>query len=201
MTDEREAFIESGGEEEPRASVRNLRLPVNPDGTIDWDSASDKHKKAFIEAIKADPNGILANIQEEATGTPDAASQVADATVVALANALFIVEGIAYATIGKRIVPVMAHLHPIVAIKACMVTAEDMEPVMEPCKRLIARYAPPQLLEYQDWAVVGEHLIKLSAIKFHQCLELAQQIEKMKKGQATSGPNGGVVIEGQGNIQ
>lgn len=176
------AFVESGAEEDvPRGRTRSLKLPMTDEGLIDWDSAQDKHKKAFIEAIKNDPNGILANIQEEAGGEGGVAGpQVADATVVALANAVFIVEGVAFSTIGAKAVPVLKHLNPIVAIKACTVTQEEMEPVMEPAKRLIARYMPPSFLEYQDFAVVGEHLIKLSAAKFKACIELAMEIEKMK---------------------
>lgn len=192
--DERSAFVESGAEEEAPRHVKNLRLPINPDGTIDWDSATDKHKKAFIEAIKSDPSGILQNIQEEAGGEVSG-PEIADSTVVALANAIFIVEGIAYAKIGPKIVPVLSNLHVFVAIKACMVTREEMEPIMEPCKRIIARYTPAEYLQYQDWAVIGEHLIRLSAAKFHACIELAQKIEQMKNGATPSRVNGGVVIE------
>jgi hypothetical protein len=62
---------------------------------------------------------------------------------------------------------------------------------MEPSKRLIARYMPPQFLEYQDFAVVGEHLLKLSTEKFKACLELAIQIENMKaSGPAPEKANG-----------
>jgi hypothetical protein len=193
-----DAFVESGSEEEPRASVKNLRLPINPDGTIDWDSASQKHKDAFVQAIKSDPNGILQNIQEEAgqAVSEDGDSGIADSTVVALANAIFIVEGVAFAVVGKRVVPVLANLHPFVAIKACTVTHEDMEPVMEPAKRIVARFTPAKWLQYQDFAVVGEHLLKLSAQKFQACVELAQRIEQMKNGQARK-PNGGVVIDAE----
>lgn len=191
------AFIESGAaEDEPRSRSRNLRLPINEDGTIDWESAQDKHKKAFIEAIKNDPNGILQNIQEEATEGGVSGPQVADATVVALANAVFMVEGAAFATIGPKVAPVLKHLHPVVAIKACMVTQEEMEPVMEPAKRLVARYMPPQFLEYQDFAVVGEHLIKLSAAKFKACIDLAMEIEQMKlSGNGTRQPVNGKAVE------
>lgn len=177
-TDTRQAFVESG-EEEPRTRTRNLRLPINDDGSIDWETATDKHKKAFIEAIKSDPSGILQNIQEEAEGAV-AGPMVADATVVALANVFFIAEGLVFSTVGRKVVPQFQHLHPVVAIKACCVTQEEMEPVMEPAKRLVARYMPPQFLEYQDIAVVGEHLLKLSTEKFKACLELAMQIEQMK---------------------
>lgn len=186
--DERTAFIESG-EEEPRSRTRNIRLPMNDDGTIDWESAQDKHKKAFIQAIQSDPSGILQNIQEEANAEVTG-PQVADATVVALANVFFIAEGIVFSIVGSKIVPQFKHLHPVVAIKACTVTAEEMEPVMEPSKRLIARYMPPQFLEYQDFAVVGEHLLKLSTQKFKACLELAMEIEKMKAAGAPERANG-----------
>ena len=89
-----EAFVE--GSEIPKRTVKNIRLPINEAGQIDWDSASDKHKQAFIDAIKADPNGILQNIQEEAGQQPSAESAdptgVADATVLAGANAIMIAE-------------------------------------------------------------------------------------------------------------
>jgi len=191
-----DAFVENS-EEEYVSSIKNLRLPVNPDGTIDWESASQKHKDAFLHAIKTDPNGILQNIQEEAgESVTDSGGEIADSTVVALANAIFIVEGVAFATIGKRIVPVLSNLHPFVAIKACTVTREDMEPVMEPAKRIVARLTPSKWLQYQDFAVVGEHLLKLSAEKFKACIDLAQKIEQMKNGISRK-PNGGVVIDAQ----
>lgn len=191
------AFVENQ-EEVPAVYVKNLKLPMNEDGTIDWDSAPDKHKKAFIQAIQNDPSGILANIQEEAAGD-SAEGAVADSTVLALANAIFIVEAIGFSTIGAKFHPALKHLHPIVAIKACTVTLAEMEPVMEPAKRIVHRYMPPNLLQYQDIIVVGEYLARLSAIKFRQCVELGMEIEKLKAsgtGKVNGHAAGTVVVEG-----
>lgn len=196
MTDE--AFVESI--DEPIIRGKRVSIPLADDGSFDWDNASDKHKKLFIQAIKADPQGILQNIQEEAA-EPSAESGIADATVVAAANVILAVEAVGFTTIGARAVPVLKNLHPIVAIKACSVTEEEMKPVMPAAKRIIARYIPPDVMKYQDFVVVGEHLMKLSAIKFKACVDLAMEIERVKQaGQPTSyttpnGPNG-KTIEG-----
>jgi hypothetical protein len=199
MTDE--AFVEI--DQTSRRTLKSIKLPVNEDGSIDWDKASDKHKEAFIEAIKADPNGILQNIQEEAgkQPSPDAEPEgIADATVLALTNCVMVVEAIGIVGVGPRIgFPVLKNLNPVVAIKACTVTMDDIKPVMPAAKRIIKRYVPTEYLgqEYQDLAIVGEHLLKLSAAKFKACIELSIELERMKNGHAKSGPNGQVIIEGK----
>lgn len=196
---EEAAFVEPESSDEPMVRGKRVSLPLTEDGSIDWDAASDKHKKLFIQAIKADANGILQNIQEEATGTPAKESGIADATVVAAANIIFGVEAVAFTTIGARAVPILGNLHPIVAIQACMVTEEEMAPVMEPAKRILKDLLPPEVLEYQDWAIVGEHVMKLSAAKFKACVDLAMEIERAKQAgsQTRHGSNGGVVIDAE----
>lgn len=196
------AFVESNSEPRTR-SVRNIKLPTNQDGSIDWDACSDKHKQAFIDAIKADPNGILQNIQEEAGSSsatsPDAEPEgIADATVLAAVNAVMIIEAIGITTIGPRFAPPLKNLHPVVAIKACSISMEEIQPVMPACKRIIKRYVPSEYLgqEYQDLAIVGEHLLKMSAQKFKTCVEIAMEIERMKAGSANK-PNGRVVIDAE----
>jgi hypothetical protein len=202
MTDE--AFVEST-EEPTRVSGKKFSLPLTEDGSIDWDNASDKHKRLFIQAIKSDPNGILQNIQEEAGAAP-ADTGIADATVVAAANAILAVEAIGFTTIGPRFAPVLKNLHPVVAISACTVTEEEMQPVMPAAKRIIAEYMPPELGKYQDLIVVGQHLLKLSAAKFKHCIDLAMEIERVKaSGQSShvaAGPQNGkaTTIESEGHI-
>lgn len=197
-----EAFVES--EESPRRTVKAIRLPVKEDGSIDWETASEKHKQAFISAIKTDPNGILQNIQEEAgQKTTESGSAnptgIADASVLAAANGLMIAEALLIAGLGHKIAPPLKNLHPVVAIKACAVTMEEMQPVMPECKRIMKRYIPVEYLgeEYQDLAIVGQHLIKLSMAKFKACVDLALEIEKAKQTTASK-PNGkpNVVING-----
>lgn len=194
------AFVESPDERRTSRSAKSLKLPLKEDGSIDWENASEKHTQSFIDAIKADPNGILQNIREEAgTSTPDDEPEgIADATVLAATNAVMVVEALGITAIGSRFAPVLKNLHPVVAIKACTVTMEEIQPVMPACKRIIKRYVPSNYLgqEYQDLAIVGEHLLKLSAAKFKACVELAMQIEQMKTG-STHKPNGRVtIIEG-----
>lgn len=176
------------------------------DGSIDWDSASEKHKQLFIDAIKTDPNGILQNIQEEA-GTKSAGGDepegIADATVLTAANLVMTVEALGVTAIGPKFAPVLRNLHPVVAIKACSVTMEELKPIMPAAKRIIKRYVPTKYLgqEYQDLAIVGEHLLKMSGEKFKKCIELAMEIEKLKAAQANR-PNGqATTIDGQGKIQ
>lgn len=200
--DTQDAFVESNSEVRTR-SVKSIKLPLKDDGSIDWESTSEKHTQAFIDAIKADPNGILQNIQEEAgqsgVGTADAEpSGIADATVLAAANALMVVEAVGVCGIGPKFAPVLKNLHPLVAIKACSVSLEDIKPVMPACKRIIKRYVPIEYLgaEYQDLAIVGEHLLKLSAEKFKACIDLAKEIENMKAGSANK-PNGRVIIDAE----
>lgn len=197
---DQDAFVESGSSDRTR-SVRNIKLPTNEDGSINWEACSDKHKQAFIDAIKADPNGILENIKEEAgqTSSPDSEPEgIADATVLAAVNAVMIVEAVGITTIGPRFAPPLKNLHPIVAIKACSVSMEDIQPVMPAAKRIIKRYVPTEYLgqEYQDIAIVGEHLLKLSVEKFKSCVELAMEIERMKAG-AVHKPNGRVIIDAE----
>jgi hypothetical protein len=68
-----------------------------------------------------------------------------------------------------------------------------MQPVMAPAKRIVARYMPTGWTKYQDFIVVGEHLLKLSAEKFHACVKLAIEIEyQLKNPQAQGKPNGRV---------
>lgn len=198
--DTQDAFVEAGSSDTRTRSVRNIKLPTNEDGSIDWEACPDKHKQAFIDAIKADPNGILQNIQEEAgqQGSSPAPDGIADATVLAAVNAVMVVEAIGVTTIGPRFAPPLKNLHPVVAIKACSVSMEEIQPVMPECKRIIKRYIPSEYLgqEYQDIAIVAQHLMKLSAEKFKACVELAMEIERMKAGSANK-PNGRVVIDAE----
>lgn len=188
-----DAFVEKE-ETTRRSSPRSIKLPLKEDGSIDWENSSDKNTAAFIEAIKIDPNGILDNIREEAgESTPDdEPSGIADATVLTAANAVMLVEAIGITTLGAKFVPVLKTLHPVVAIKACSVSLEDMKPVMPAAKRIIKRYVPVEYLgqEYQDLAIVGEHLIKLSAAKFKACIDLAMEIERLKREGEIIPPNG-----------
>lgn len=195
MTDD--AFVETS-DDTPRSRSRKISLPLMEDGSIDWDNASDKHKKSFIEAIKADPNGILQNINEEASAPPPE-SGIADATVIVAANAILGIEAVGFSTIGARFVPILKNLHPVVAIQACTVTAEEMAPVMPECKEILKDLLPPDVLKYQKFAVVAEHMAKLSIIKFKACMDLAMEIEKAKQNPAYGRPNGhaGVTIDAQ----
>lgn len=195
---EDDAFVETNNESTTRArSSRSLKLQLKDDGSIDWESTSEKHTQAFIEAIKVDPNGILQNIREEAGVSGDSEgseepSGIADATVLAATNALMVVEAVAITTLGAKAVPVLKSLHPVVAIKACSVTQEEMAPVMPAAKRIMKRYIPADYLsaEYQDLAIVGEHLLKLSGEKFKACIALAQEIERLKREGEVIPPNG-----------
>lgn len=202
MVDDQEAaFVESAPDEPRQTRIpKSIKLSMNEEGCIDWEATSDKNTRAFIQAIKNDPNGILQNIKEEAgTSSPDdAPSGIADATALAAVNAVMCVEAIGISTIGPKFAPVLKNLHPVVAIKACSVTEEELQPVMPACKRIIQRYVPVEYLgqEYQDLAIVGQHLLKLSGEKFKACIELAMQIEQMKQGHAHK-PNGRVVIDAQ----
>lgn len=194
-----EAFVEPGSNEDTVVRGKRVSLPLTEDGSIDWDAASEKHKKLFIQAIKADANGILQNIQEEASGAPAKESGIADATVVAAANVIFGIEAVAFTTIGARAMPILKNVHPIVAVQACMVTEEEMAPVMEPAKRILKDLLPPEVLEYQDWAVVGQHVMKLSAAKFKMLVDLGMEIERAKQAgsQTRHGSNGGVIIDAE----
>lgn len=208
MTDPNEdaAFVEARAPETPK-NLRSIKLSLNTDGSIDWTKTPEKHTKAFIEAIKIDPNGILDNIREEAgvVSSPDEEPiGIADATVLAATNAVMAVEAIGITTIGPKFAPVLKNLHPIVAIKACSVSEDELKPVMPACKRIIKRYIPTEYLgqEYQDLAIVGQHLLKLSAEKFKACVELAVEIERVKNSggqtQRTNGRYGpNVVIESE----
>lgn len=197
-----EAFVETTTRSKPPKSIK---LVMNENGSIDWDSTSEKNTSAFIEAIKVDPNGILQNIKEEAgsPSTDEEPSGIADATVLTAANALMVVEAIGVSTIGTKFAPVLKNLHPVVAIKACTVSMEEIKPILPAAKRIINRYVPTKYLgaEYQDIAIVGEHLIKLSAQKFKACVDLAMEIERMKHSTAER-PNGraNVTIDGQGTL-
>lgn len=184
MTD---AFQEST--DEPIIRSKKLSLPITEEGSIDWENASEKHKKIFIQAIKADPNGILQNIQEEAS-SPAPDSGIADATVLVAANAILGIEAIGFTTIGTRFAPVLSNLHPVVAIQACTVTAEEMAPVMPECKEILKDLLPPDVLKYQKFAVVAEHMAKLSMVKFKACVDLAMEIEKRKNNPAYNKVNG-----------
>jgi hypothetical protein len=194
-----DAFVEN--QETPKRTVKAIRLPVNENGTINWPEASEKHKQAFIEAIKTDPNGILENIKEEAGDKVISSNPtgIADATVLAAANGIMIAEALLISGFGHKIAPPLKNLHPVVAIKACTVSMEEMEPVLPECKRIMKRYIPTEYLgeEYQDIAVVGQHLIKLSMAKFKACVDLALKIEEMKAAQQPSKPNGRVIIDAE----
>jgi hypothetical protein len=185
-------------------SVKSIKLPLKEDGSIDWESTSEKHTQAFIDAIKVDPNGILQTCREESGGVSSSSgddtgpSDIADATVLAGANIVMAANALGVRYIGGRFYPVLKNLHPVVAIKACTVTMDEIKPVMPAAKRIIKRYVPTKYIgpEFQDIAIVGEHLLKLSAAKFKSCIELAMEIEKMKAGQANK-PNGRVVIDAE----
>jgi hypothetical protein len=149
-----------------------------------------------------DPNGILNNIREEAgqTKSPDDEPEgVADATVLAAANILMVGEGLGISWIGPKFAPVLSNLHPLVSIKACTVTLDEIKPVMPAAKRIIKRYVPLEYLgqEYQDLAIVGEHLLKLSAQKFKDCVDLAMHIEAVKHGQASKANGRATVIDAE----
>jgi hypothetical protein len=189
------AFVESTPTDtETRSRSKFLKLSLNEDGSIDWDSTSQKHTQAFIDAVKADPNGILQNIKEEAGSSTrdDEPEGIADATVLAVTNALMVVEALGITYFGPKIASPLKNLHPIVAIKACTVSLDEMTPVMPACKRIIKRYVPLEYLgaEYQDLAIVGEHLIKLSAAKFKACIDLAVELERLKREAEIIPPNG-----------
>lgn len=192
-----EAFTESS-DSIPRRTAKTLKLNLKEDGSIDWESTSDKHTQAFIHAVEIDPNGILDNIKEQAgTSTPDdEPSGIADATVLTATNLVMCAEALLITAFGSKIAPPLKNLHPIIAIKACAVSMEELQPVMPAAKRIIKRYVPAEYLgqEYQDLAIVGEHLLKLSVAKFKACVDLALEIEKMKAGAAHK-PNGRVIID------
>jgi hypothetical protein len=198
-TDPDSAFVESAAATESRRTPKSIKLSLNENGSIDWENTSQKHTQAFIEAIKVDPNGILDNIREEAGSAPSPDEEptgIADATVIAAANAVMVIEAVGVTAIGPRFVPVLKNLHPIVAIKACSVTVEELKPVIPACKRIIKRHVPLEYLgqEYQDIAIVAEHLLKLSAAKFKACVDLAIEIEQMKSAGQPNKPNGRVTI-------
>lgn len=199
-----DAFVESQ-ESTPRKSSKSMKLNLKEDGSIDWESTPDKHTQAFIKAVEVDPNGILDNIKEQAgTSTPDdEPSGIADATVLTATNLVMVVEALGISTIGTKFAPVLKNLHPVVAIKACAVSMEELKPVMPAAKRVIKRYIPSEYLgqEYQDLTILGEHLVKLSVAKFKACIDLAIEIEKMKAGESSK-PNGRVtIIDGEGKVQ
>lgn len=191
-----DAFVES---DNPRRASKKLSLPLMEDGSIDWDNASDKHKSLFIDAIKADPNGILQNIREEAGNSGvEVPGKIADTTVLAAANLVMVAEAIAVSVFpGPRMVPVLQNLHPVVAIRACAVSMEDIKPILEPGKRLIEEFIPEKYLDqkWQDLAMCAEHLAKVGAVKFKACIDMAMEIEKMKQHgyQTANGTNGKVV--------
>lgn len=193
-----DAFVETSG---TKKSARSIKLPLTEEGVIDWDLATDKNKEAFIDAIKNDANGILQNIKEEAGQTStsdDEPSGIANATVVAATNLVMATEALGVSMIGPKFVPVLKNLHPVVALKACSVTEKEMEPVMPAAKRIVERYIPSKYLgqEYQDLAIVGEHLLKLSTQKFKDCVKLAIEIENLKNTQSSAANGKGVTIEG-----
>lgn len=198
--EEESAFVENESKR-TKSFSKSMKLLLNEDGSIDWENSSEKHKSAFLNAVEIDPNGILDNIKQQAgTSSPDdEPSGIADSTVLAATNVVMVVEAVGITTIGARFAPVLKNLHPVVAIKACTVSMDEIRPIMPAAKRIINRYVPTKYLgqEYQDIAIVGEHLLKLSAQKFKDCVALAMEIEKMKHAQADR-PNGraNVVIEG-----
>lgn len=192
-----DAFQESG-ESPARKSSKSLKLLLNTDGSIDWESSLDKHKEAFIKAIEVDPNGILQNIQEQAGEQPSAPTNptgIADSTVLAAANLLMVGEALLFTTIGAKLAPPLAFVHPVVGIKACAVSMDDIQPIIEPGKRIIKRYVPDKYLtaEFQDIAVCAEHLAKLSVAKFKACVELGVEIQK-RITTAQTKPNGAQAV-------
>ena len=200
MEDQTEsAFVESTPTTEEGSyrgrPLKNIKLAMTEDGVIDWESTSPRHTDAFINAIKNDPNGILKNIQEEAgkesSEAEDIGSGISDGVVLTCMNVVMITEAVLFSTVGQRFAPVLKNLHPVVAIKACAVEMDDIKPILPAAKRMIKRYVPMEYLdqEYQDIFIVAEHLVALSAVKFKQCIELAQQIEQLKYSAANK-PNG-----------
>ena len=175
-----DAFQESSQETTAVRSAKSLKLALNTDGSIDWESSLEKHKEAFIRAIEVDPNGILQNIQEQAGETPSTnPTGIADSTVLGFVNLIMVGEAILYSTVGAKLATPLKFVHPVVAIKACAVSMKDIEPIMEPGKRIIKRYVPDKYLtqEFQDIAVCAEELAKLSIAKFKACVELGVEIQ------------------------
>jgi hypothetical protein len=175
--------------------LKSIKLAMNEDGTINWDGMSERHIDAFIDAIKKDPKGILDNIKEEASQSPDEEpTGIADATVLTCVNLIMVIEAIGMTTLGPRYVPVLRNLHPAVAVKACAVEMDQIKPIMAPAKRIIKRYVPLDYLsqEYQDIFIVGEHIIGMGITKFKDCVALAKEIEN-QRSTPTQRTNGKVV--------
>lgn len=202
-TETEDAFVENS---EPRSrSPKSIKLPLTDAGVIDWENTSEKHTKAFISAIKADPNGILDNIREEAGASSENPDEeptgIADASVLTATNVIMVLEAIGITLIGPKFAPVLKKLHPVVAIKACTVSMEEIKPIMPAAKRIMKRYIPVKYLgqEYQDIAICAEHLLKLSGEKFKSCIELAiaiQNVESKNYNDSKSNARG-VTIDGQ----
>jgi hypothetical protein len=171
-----EAFVEQPQEENDAVQPSQLTLHLAEDGTIDW-TASDQ--SAFIHTITNDST----TLEIIGAAVEDQGPTVADATVLAAVNTIMGVEAIAISTLGPRVAPVLKEVKLPVALKACLVTKEEIEPILEPAKRIIVKYTPAAWLEYQDFAVVLEHIGKLSGEKFAQCIALGVAIQNQRKVQ------------------
>ena len=185
MAKSRDAFIEANsnandGQPTPRAHT--IRLPLNEDGTIQWDNVKDSQKELFAKSVSSDATALemigLADEKKEG-------SEIADTTVLATANAIMAIEAVGVCTLGRRMAPILQELPIPVAVKACSISMEELQPIMEPSKRLIAKYTPAEWLQHQDLVTVVEHLGKIGAQRFADCLKLAseihQQIEQKRR--------------------
>ena len=168
------AFVEVQHETELESGSGRITLNLAGDGTVDWETTD---RTAFIQTITNDPNTL--EIIGEAVG--DSGPAIADATVVGAVNAIMAIEAVAITTLGRRIAPILKNVPLPVAMNACLVSTDEVKPIMEPAKRIIAKYTPAEWLEHQDLAVVIEHLGSLSAARFAECIKLANAIEEQKK--------------------
>lgn len=194
MNDNEDAFVETEIEEpSPSTQQTRVTLRIAADGRIDWSAIADDKLSALVEAITQDPQAAQILGVSNPQGEPEI-EVVADSTVLAVVNVIMLAQAIVTSTAGQRIVPVLKNIPPAVAIKACMVSSEEVEPILAPSKRLVAKYVPETWLQHQDWGVVVEHLGKLSAARFQECIRLAGEIERMKKARPVTpgNANGGV---------
>lgn len=163
----------------PKSSRVSIKL--TGDGRIDWSSMRDKTRDQLQDALKREPRSPI--------GVPD---DIADATVLACVNAVMVVEAVGISTLGPRIAPILSEIKLPVAIKACTVNLDEIRPILPAGKRLIKKYTPAQYLEHQDIVVVVEHLGKVAAARFAQCIALAAQLRMQ-----ASKPNGSPKVNDQ----
>ena len=172
------AFVDRVTEEPQQGGedVKQISLTVR-DGSIDFSEISDDTKADLISGMIDDPDAKAAFGASAPLPEPTGPI-VADSSVLACANALMSIEVLGILTLGKRAVPVLKVLPAPVVVKACFVTREEIEPILEPSKRLIAKYSPAELLQHQDLVVVAEHLLKLGALKFQECVKMAIEVQQ-----------------------